>query len=255
MALYRKGALDHYDTVLCPGKAQYEEIRANEKLYHTREKLMVEAGYPLMDDMLKQYEAAEHKKNDPPQIIIAPSWQPDNIISLCGEELIDRLSEIGYRIILRPHPQHVRNEPETFAALKEKYAGRELIEIQTDFSANNPVMESDLLITDWSDIAWEFSFVTKRPVLFIDTPMKIMNPEYEKTGIEPINKTLRTSVGKVLGVSELDKAASVVTEMIENRESYSVRIENAFKEQVYNIGRSSELCGRYIIRSLNSRKR
>ncbi|MBQ3843081.1 MAG: membrane protein insertase YidC [Ruminiclostridium sp.] len=250
---YRKGALDHYDTILCPGKAQYEEIRASEKLYGTHEKLIVEAGYPLIDDMVKQYKSTEHKKNDPPQIMIAPSWQPDNIISLCGEELIDRLSETGYRIILRPHPQHVRHEPETFAAMKEKYAGNDLIEIQTDFSQNNPVMESDLLITDWSDIAWEFAFTTKRPVLYIDTPMKVMNPEFDRLNIEPINKSLRTSLGRIIGTNELENAASAVKEMLADRERYAERIDAVYKDQIYNIGRSGELCGRYIIRSLGAK--
>ncbi len=36
---------------------------------------------------------------------------------------------------------------------------------------------------------------------------------------------------------------------------YAGRIEEVFKDHVYNIGRSSELCGRYIIRSLNSRRK
>lgn len=57
--------------------------------------------------------------------------------------------------------------------LKARYAGRDDIEIQTDFSSNSTVFDSDLLITDWSDISWEFAFTTKKPVLFINTPMKL----------------------------------------------------------------------------------
>ena len=114
-------------------------------------------------------------------------------------------------------------------------------------------MESDLLITDWSDIAWEYAFVTKRPVLYIDTPMKIMNPEYDRLGMEPINKSLRTSLGKVIGVNELDMIGEIVSEMLGNKEKYSAHIGNVFTEQVYNIGRSSELSGRYIIRSLGAK--
>lgn len=252
---FRKGSLDWFDTILCPGIDQFEEIRAAEKLYNTPEKLLVEAGYPLIDDMTERYEATEHRKNDPPQIIIAPSWQKDNIIDLCAEKLIDVLSGTGYKIILRAHPQQVRHEAERFAVLSERYADNSNIEIQTDFSQTSPVMESDLLITDWSDIAWEFAFVTKRPVLYIDTPMKVMNPEYEKINIEPINKTLRTSLGRVLALEELDSAAVTVSEMLEHTESYAARIEEVFRAHVYNIGRSSELCGRYILRSLGAKHR
>ena len=154
-------------------------------------------------------------------------------------------------MILRPHPQQVRHEPERFEALKEKYEGISNIEIQTDFSVTNPVMESDLLITDWSDIAWEYAFVTKRPVLYIDTPMKIMNQEYEKIGIEPVNKTLRTSLGTVVGLDELDSVCETVKQMLEHTSEYSKQIESTFKEHIYNIGRSAELCGRYIIKRLS----
>ena len=253
LSLYRKGALDWFDTILCPDKDQAEEIRAYEKLYHTPEKLIVEAGYPLIDDLSKQYDSVEHPPNAVPQIIIAPSWQKDNIIDLCAEQLLDMLSGSGWNIILRPHPQQVRHEPERFTLMQKKYAAHTNIEIQTDFSKTNPVMESDLLITDWSDIAWEFAFVTKRPVLYVDTPMKIMNLEYEKIHIEPINKTLRTELGEVLSLDALDTISDVINRMLENRSQYSARIQKVIEEHMYGIGKSSEICGRYILRSLHSR--
>ncbi len=250
ISLYRKGALDWFDTILCPDKDQAEEIRAYEKLYGTPEKLIVETGYPLIDDLIADYQSKEHIPNEIPQIMIAPSWQKDNIIDLCAESLLDSLAGSGWRIILRPHPQQVRHEPERFAVMKKKYAEFGNIEIQTDFSLTNPVMESDILITDWSDIAWEFAFVTKRPVLYIDTPMKIMNLEYEKIGIEPINKTLRSSLGEVLPLDKTDTAEAVIKKMLDEHELYSEHISQVFEEHMYNIGRSSEICGRYIIRSL-----
>lgn len=251
LSTYRKGAFDWFDTIFCPTPDLYEGIRASEKLYGTPEKLIVQTGYPLIDSMIHDYESIKHSKNETPQIMIAPSWQPENIIELCAEKLIDELSRCSYKVILRPHPQQVRHEPERFEALKEKYEGISNIEIQTDFSVTNPVMESDLLITDWSDIAWEYAFVTKRPVLYIDTPMKIMNQEYEKIGIEPVNKTLRTSLGTVVGLDELDSVCETVKQMLEHTSEYSKQIESTFKEHIYNIGRSAELCGRYIIKRLS----
>ena len=51
------------------------------------------------------------------------------------------------------------------------------------FSSNDIVFNADLMITDWSGITYEYAYTTKKLVLFIDTPMKIMNPEYEKMKI------------------------------------------------------------------------
>lgn len=253
ISLYRKGALDWFDTVFSPDKAQSEEIRAYEKLYNAPEKLLVETGYPLIDDLIADYNSRPHPENPVPQIIIAPSWHKDNIIDLCAEELLDRLKDSSYKIILRPHPQQVRHEPERFSVMKEKYADCHNIEIQTDFSVTNPVMDSDLLITDWSDISWEFAFVTKKPVLYIDTPMKIMNLDYEKINIEPINKTLRTSLGQVVPPDDLGNILSTIEKMLSDRSRYSKAIDDVFHENIFNIGRSSELCGKYIIRSLKNK--
>lgn len=61
------------------------------------------------------------------------------------------------------------------------------------FSSNDTVFNADLIITDWSGIAYEYAFTTLRPVLYINTPMKIMNPEYEKIGVVPINIFMRTA--------------------------------------------------------------
>ena len=250
LSTFRKGAFDWYDTILCPGIDQFNELRATEELYGTKKKRLVESGYPLIDEMLEKYESTEHPENKIPKILIAPSWQADNIIDLCADELLERLGELDCEIILRTHPQQVRHEPEKFVEMKKKYDSYDNIEIQTDFSSNNPIMESDILITDWSDISWEFSFVTKRPVLYIDTPMKVMNPEYEKIKIEPINRSLRTVLGEVVSPDELEKVCPTVKRMLANKEEYSGRIAKAFEEHVYNIGKSSKLCGKYIIKRL-----
>lgn len=246
----RKGALDWYDTMFCPTVDGEREVREMEELYHTKPKVLIEAGYMLIDEMIDKYEKMEKKENNPPKILIAPSWQPDNIIDLCVDQLLEQLQKTKYDIILRPHPQAVRHSPEKFVEMHEKYDGTN-IEVQTDFSSNNPVMEADVLITDWSDISFEFAFTTKRPVLFINTPMKIMNPEYDKISVTPINISLRNVLGKAVAVNELDKVNGIIDEFIQNRESYRDTIENTLNERVYNVGKSRIIYGRYVIKRLS----
>lgn len=248
---YRKGALDWFDTIFCPGPDQFAEIRAAEEHYNTPKKRLVEAGYPLIDEMIADFESHEHPQNPRPKILIAPSWQPENIIDLCAEKMLTILKDEPYDVILRPHPQQVRHEPEKFDALKEKFAGQENIEIQTDFSSNSPVMEADLLITDWSDIAWEYAFVTKRPVLFVDTPMKVMNPEYTELPTTPINIALRDIIGRRISPDSMDTLTEEIAQMLRERDTYRETIEKTRSERVYNLGKSALLCGRYIIRALD----
>ncbi len=127
---------------------------------------------------------------------LIPSWQKNNIFDLCLDELLDSLSGKDYKVVVRPHPQQVRHEIEKFNKLKDKYKDVKNIIIQTDFSKNDTVFNSDILITDWSGIAYEFAFTTKKPVVFIDTPIKIMNPDYKKIDVEPYNIWVREKMVK-----------------------------------------------------------
>lgn len=247
----RKGALNYYDTVFCCGPDYVQEIRAIEQLYGTKKKRLVETGYPLIDDMVSKYESSEHPKHNRPMVLIAPSWQPDNIFESCIDDLLKYLKDGNYDIILRPHPQQVRHMPELFEELRKKYeveGGN--IKVDTDFSKTNPVMEADILITDWSDICWEYAFTTKRPVLFIDTPMKIMNPDYEKIDIVPKNIKLRNVIGKNVDPSKPEEVKPALEYLLAHAQDYSKTIDDTFHEYIFNIGKSKILCGKYILKRL-----
>lgn len=249
----RKGALDWYDTVFCVGPDSEKEIREMEEMYGTRKKLLIEAGYMLLDGMIESY-IPEESDGDRLKILIAPSWQPDNIIELCIDELLSELLDKNYDVILRPHPQMVRQQPEKFEVLHSRYDGTNII-VQTDFSQNSPVMKSDILITDWSDISFEFAFVTKRPVLFINTPMKVMNPDYDKINTIPVNIALRSVIGESMEVSEISNITTKIQNLADNRMAYRDAIEKTLQEHVYNVGMSRKIYGRYVIRSISGKSK
>jgi len=250
--LLRKGALDHFDTIFFTGVNQKLENEATETVYGLPRKTCVEVGYPLIDEMRKEYAKSEHSINVRKKILIAPSWQTDNIVDSCLEELLESLKKTEYEIIVRPHPQEVRLKKDYMESLKKKYAATG-IEIQTDFSSNNPVLEADLLITDWSDISWEFAFTTLRPVMYINTPMKVMNPEYQKIDIVPLNIMLRDQLGISLNIDELDKAADTAEYLIENQDAYQQRINELAHKHIYNLGNSAEIGAKYIIQSVKNK--
>lgn len=246
---FRKGALDHFDAVFCAGIHQKIEIEQQEAVYNLPKKTCVEVGYPLIDDMRKNYANTEHKANVRKKILVAPSWQKDNIIDSCLEDLLDSLKKTDCEIIVRPHPQEVRLKKEYMDSLKKKYEPLG-IEIQTDFTSNNPVMEADLLITDWSDISWEYAFTTLRPVMYINTPMKVMNPEWQQIEYPPLNIFLRDQLGKSLDVDQLDKAAETAMYLLENTRIYQEKINELAHTYIYNLGESSAVGGRYIIKAV-----
>ena len=249
---FTKTATDHYDTVFNVGPHQKEEEIQRQLVFGVPTRKLLEIGYPLLDELRENYQNSPHEIHSKKRILIAPSWQKDNIVDSCLESLLDELKGHGYDIIVRPHPQEVRHKKEMMENLKQKYASEGII-VQTDFSSNSPIMEADLLITDWSDISWEFAFTTCRPVLFIDTPMKVLNPDYKQIDITPLNILLRNEIGKSLKPDQIKESADTVAYLLGHNKEYSRRIEDLAQKYVYNLGNSSKVAAEYIIHQIQAK--
>ena len=202
------GALDHYDEILCVGEFQIPEIRRSEELAGLPAKKLEVCGYCQLDSLYKAYESMEQNGSDRPRVLIAPSWQEDNILDSCLDELLESLLGHGWKVKVRPHPEYMKRYKPRMDSILEKwknYSGDDL-EFETDFTSNESIYASDVVITDWSGTATEFSFITLRPCIFINTPPKINNPDYVKLGIEPQELRLRNLIGIPLEMQETGKA-------------------------------------------------
>lgn len=247
---HRTAAMDHFDTVYCTGKHQKEEISKIEDAYGLPKKTLVEWGYCLLDDMIADYRKLQTQENKEKTVLIAPSWQKDNIVDSCLDALLGHLKGKGYKVIVRPHPQHVRLQPQRMEQLKAAYANDDDIIIQTDFTESNTVFEANIMITDWSGIALEYAFATCKPVLFIDTTMKVMNAEYQKIDTIPINIWIRDEIGAVVKPDEMDRVPEVVADMFAKSEQFNQKISRLVGEYVYYLGNSAEIGANYIIQQL-----
>ena len=248
----RYKSTDYYDTVYVTGKHQREEMEEINKLHNLPNRKIFNWGYSLLDEMILDYQKNKIE-NKEKVVLIAPSWQKDNIIDLCLDEILEKLKGHNYHVVVRPHPQHVRHMKEKFESLKDKYKDDKSIEIQTDFTANNTVFNADLMITDWSGICYEYAFTTNKPVLFINSPMKIMNPNYKEVKTEPINIWCRSKIGEELELSELEKIDDLVEKMLKNSKTYEKKIEKITNEYVYNLGKSGEVGAEYIIKCIQDK--
>lgn len=254
----RTSCMDHYDSVLCVGPHQKEEIEKNEIAYKTKKKELIDWGYSLLDEMIEDYNNRPKVENEQKMIMIAPSWQDDNIVDSCLEEVLDELKEDKFKVIVRPHPQHVRHRKEKMEQLKARFADNDNIEIQTDFSSNSDVFSADLLITDWSGIAYEYAYATRKPVLHINTPMKVMNPEYQTIDTVPINILVREEIGCSVDTDKLDTLREKVNDLINRSDEFYEKIGGFIDEYVYNLGHAGEVGAKYIYsvveKQINQRK-
>ncbi|MBR2741840.1 membrane protein insertase YidC [Candidatus Saccharibacteria bacterium] len=248
----RKGSMDNYDSVFVTGKYQREECEKTNKVYNLKDRKIINLGYPLLDEMITDYKKSSKKTTKKKTIMIAPSWQKDNIIDLCLDQILDLLKGENYQVIVRPHPQHVRHMKEMFNKMQEKYQDTN-ITIQTDFSSTDSVFNADLLITDWSSIGYEYAFTTEKPVISIDTPMKIMNPEYKKIKVEPFNIWARSEIGEVVKVKDVKNINKTVQKILKDPKKYQKKIATLKKDSMYNLGNSAKVGAEYIIQCVQDK--
>jgi hypothetical protein len=240
--VYRKGAFDAYDTIFCAGPHHLEEVRAIEAHYNLPPKMLVEHGYARLDDIQKEARARPLKGDEqaaPKHILLAPSWGPEGTIeSGLGDTLVSRLIEQGYRVTLRPHPQTMKFAKRKIETIVSKHGNNSLFACEVDVAGQESLHESDLMISDWSGAALDYSFGLDKPVLFIDVPRKVNNPEYDQIEIKPFEVMFREKSGVIEDGFELSGTP----------EQSALSAE----DHVFNVGHSAEVGAKEILKILEA---
>ena len=244
--MYRTGAFDYYDTIFCVGPHHSAEIRETEKIYNLPAKTLHEVGYYRLEKIHAEHQEYLAEKGDGEGdarklVLVAAGWQDDNILDTCADDLIISLLKEGFEVVFRPHPMTIEKKPELLSALKSRFAKEEHFQLDTKTVSEKYLHAADVMICDWSGVALEYAYGTERPVLFVDLPPKVHNPEYKKIGIEPLEVRIRNEIGKSIKPELASEAGKVVRNFIDQREEYKERIIASRKENVYNFGSSSKI--------------
>lgn len=255
---FREGALDAFDTIFCTGPHVEREVRATEKVYGLKEKTLVHFGYPLADMLKVEGDKANAEKKDTgvKEILIAPSWQEDNLLDSCVDGIIEALYKDGNHITVRPHPEYAKRFGSALDDLVQRYKDydQSKLTFELNFSANKSIYSSDVLITDWSGVATEFCFATNRPAVFVNTKMKCPNPNYTKIEHTPVEISLRNEIGVAIEKDEVHKLPEILQNLSDNAEHYKNVIEETHQNMIFNHGSAAKVGADYILRSLANKK-
>ena len=166
ITLYRMFGIDHYDAMILSGEYQEKEVRQLEQLRGYPPKDIALCGIPFMDKMKQRLESSDVLPSHERTVLLAPSWGESSILSKYGEPFIDALINTGYRIIVRPHPQSFSAEKELMDRLMSKYNDASKVTWNRDTDNFEVLRQSDILISDFSGVMFDFSLVFDKPVIY-----------------------------------------------------------------------------------------
>lgn len=164
--LYRMFGVDFYDVLMLPGDFIEENLRKLEEMRHRPPKEMLHTGLPYFDVMQREVESRTFDHADTTTVLVAPTWGSNSLFNQLGDELIDRLIETGYNIILRPHPQSYTAETDLIDRLKKKYPESEHLHWNADNDNLNVLGASDIMISDHSAVVYDYAIIFDKPVIY-----------------------------------------------------------------------------------------
>jgi YidC/Oxa1 family membrane protein insertase len=246
---YNDKAFFHYDAFFCTGTYQVKELAALQKIHGLPEKKLLPYGYPLIDSIKSKFE--KNRKLEPAQsekqLLIAPSWYPGCILETCIEALLEQFVHLPYTIIIRPHPEYVKRKKKRYLQLKKMAALMEHVFFDESSNVLPQLIKANLLITDRSGIALEYAFGTYRPVLFIDTPPKITNLNWQQLRLEPIENSIRKQIGNTISPINIHTIGEAIDDIIEKSLHFADQIKKLEKELLFNSPETYQSGTSYII--------
>lgn len=168
ITMYRMFGIDYYDAVLLSGEYQVGQVRALEQLRGLPEKELVKVGIPYMDEMAARLRAAGPAPEHPRTVLLAPSWGKSALFSVYGGKIIETLLKTGYHVIVRPHPQSFKSETEMIEKLMAEYPASEQLEWNRDTDNFEVLRRSDILVSDFSGVIFDFTLIFDKPVIYTD---------------------------------------------------------------------------------------
>lgn len=233
---------DAYESLFCVGPHHVRELRRREELANLKPRHLFEFGHPRLEALIgegRQWAGAHPRGEgppDPPTVLLAPTWGEESIFNRCGVELVGTLLDAGMRVIMRPHYHTRRKTPEVLDAIIGQFSGREGFELIEQMGETESLFRSDLLICDWSSMAIEYALGLEKPVLFIDLPRRIRNPQWRDWNLEPFEASIREQVGRILSPDELEQAPAAIRQLLAEPQAFAGRMQALREEAVFNLG-------------------
>ncbi len=243
---YRMFGIDYYDALLLSGQYQIQQVRDLERIRNLPEKETKIVGVPYLDEMKKRLEHVQPLENHETTVLLAPSWGPSSIFNRYGTQMIDALLKTGYRVVVRPHPQSYTSEKEMLEGLMKQYPDSDRLEWNRDNDNFEVLRRSDILISDFSGVLFDFSLVFDKPVIYADTSFD--KAPYDACWLdeEPWVFRILPKIGQQLTQQNMDSIKEVIDSCLHDPEFRAGR-EQARHEAWEHMGQAASRTVDYLL--------
>lgn len=205
---YENGSFDAYDIVFCPGVRHLEELRRRDEQRHAPKRRLLAAGYPFSDRLLAfQTKPAPSGSGT---VLIGPSWGNDSAYRKIWPAIVDQAVSLGWNVVVRPHPETIKRSAKLMREFMRRFAGDPAVTFDGTATGGLPAREAEVLITDWSGIALEFSLGSRTTIVFVDLPMKVRNAGWRTIAPSSVELDSRSVIGIPLSHDEIQKLGEYI---------------------------------------------
>lgn len=221
---YRLFGLDFFDSVLLTGDYQATDLRYLEEKREINKKELVTVGCPYLDVYKQNIAEIPAEENHPFTVLVSPSWGDVGLLKKYGEKLLDPLSKTGWRIIVRPHPQSKKSEAEMLERLTARY--KDNPNIVWDYERQNifSLKKSDIMISDFSGIIFDYTFLCDKPVMYVNAGMDLRPYDaYDLDGKELWQYSVLRKFGTELKEEQFANIKEVIQSVSDSKELEEAR--------------------------------
>ena len=237
--VYTTAAFDNYDTILCIGDFQKDEIQKRENIKKINSKKLIECGYFYFDYLIGKHK--DNSIND--EILIAPSWNYNekNFINENFDQIIESLLKKNNIVKFRPHPEHFKRSKNFINYLEKKHSSKNFI-LDKDIENFDSMQKAKCLITDNSGIAIEYTLIFKKPVFYYKSLDKIHNKEIENyKDLFNLEDHLKKQFGYTFMDNQIDNLDSFIkSNIIDFNQNHISKINQFVNNTFYNFSKTKE---------------
>jgi len=245
---YRMFGVDFYDAILLPNKYLIPQLREIESVRGIPEKEVAVVGSTYMDGLRNQKLNAPDNKGNRNNItvLVAPSWGPSSILNRFGRTFLKALVDTGYDIIVRPHPQSYKSDPKMLSDLKNEFVENEHFSWNADNDNFDVMNRSDILISDFSGVIFDFVFTFGRPMMYADTNLDLSPYDDCWLKEEPWRLGIISELGRKLEEKDFGKLKEVISDCITDN-SFRKKRERIIEEAWACQGEAAVRVADYLI--------